>query len=361
MVVLTAQILILAAVVTAAVAFVTAQKSVTVVVDGRPTHITTFDGSIGAVLSKAHVQLAEHDTVSPPLGRQVGDHGTVTVGRGRLLDLVVNNESDPRWVTATTVGDALGELGLTNPNEYVSQPLDAPLSLQGAALAVRLPQTVRVLVDGRDRELSTTAASVRDLLTDSQIPLSGLDRLSVDSDAYPESGMVVSITRVAAKQETTSRIVAAGVERVADATLYVGSTHTVARGVDGVLTSVYAVTYLNGQPADRVLTGQVMTTQPKNAVVAYGTKPRPVAPTPTLAPDGLNWAALANCESGGNPRSVSANGKYRGMYQFSLSTWHGVGGSGDPIDASPAEQTYRAQILYRSSGRSAWPICGRYL
>ena len=92
MVVLTAQVLILAAVVATAVGFVTAQKSVTVVVDGHPTHVTTFDGSVATVLAKAHVQLGEHDTVSPSLGRHVGDHGTVTVGRGRLLDLVRSEE-----------------------------------------------------------------------------------------------------------------------------------------------------------------------------------------------------------------------------------------------------------------------------
>jgi hypothetical protein len=44
-----------------------------------------------------------------------------------------------------------------------------------------------------------------------------------------------------------------------------------------------------------------------------------------------------------------------------MGTWHGVGGAGDPIDASPSEQTYRAQLLYRERGDSPWPVCGHYL
>ena len=90
---------------------------------------------------------------------------------------------------------------------------------------------------------------------------------------------------------------------------------------------------------------------------------RPLSARPAPAPrrDGLNWAALAECESGGNPRAVSANGRYRGLYQFDLSTWRSVGGSGDPIDASSAEQTRRAQRLYAQRGRSPWPVCGRHL
>ncbi len=78
------------------------------------------------------------------------------------------------------------------------------------------------------------------------------------------------------------------------------------------------------------------------------------------AADGLNWPALAQCESGGNPRLVPT-APYHGLYQFTLSTWQSVGGSGDPIDASPNEQTYRAQLLYRRSGDSPWPVCGHYL
>jgi hypothetical protein len=73
------------------------------------------------------------------------------------------------------------------------------------------------------------------------------------------------------------------------------------------------------------------------------------------------WARLRNCESSGNYRAVSPGGLYRGAYQFDLRTWEAVGGSGDPIDASPAEQDMRAQILYDRRGRQPWPLCGRFL
>ena len=68
--------------------------------------------------------------------------------------------------------------------------------------------------------------------------------------------------------------------------------------------------------------------------------------------------AIAACESGGDPSAVSADGAYHGLYQFDYSTWASVGGSGDPGAASPAEQTYRAALLYSRSGSSPWPICG---
>jgi hypothetical protein len=68
---------------------------------------------------------------------------------------------------------------------------------------------------------------------------------------------------------------------------------------------------------------------------------------------------IAMCESGGNPRAVSANGRYFGKYQFSRATWRSVGGSGNPARASEAEQDQRALILYRREGTRPWPVCGR--
>jgi hypothetical protein len=68
--------------------------------------------------------------------------------------------------------------------------------------------------------------------------------------------------------------------------------------------------------------------------------------------------AIASCESGGDPTIVSADGSYRGKYQFDFGTWESVGGSGDPAAASEAEQDYRAALLYAQAGSSPWPVCG---
>jgi hypothetical protein len=78
-------------------------------------------------------------------------------------------------------------------------------------------------------------------------------------------------------------------------------------------------------------------------------------------PGGVSRATLDSigaCESGGDPTAVSADGSYRGKYQFDFGTWESVGGSGDPAAASEQEQDYRAALLYAQSGSSPWPVCG---
>jgi hypothetical protein len=66
---------------------------------------------------------------------------------------------------------------------------------------------------------------------------------------------------------------------------------------------------------------------------------------------------IAQCESGGNPRAVSADGTYRGKYQFSRATWRSVGGTGDPAAAPESVQDRLALKLYRREGTAPWPNC----
>lgn len=93
--------------------------------------------------------------------------------------------------------------------------------------------------------------------------------------------------------------------------------------------------------------------------------PPPIAPPasgpstaspPAQAP--VTLEAIAHCESRGDATAVSADGRYRGKYQFDLATWRSVGGTGDPARASEREQDRRAHALAAQRGTQPWPVCG---
>jgi hypothetical protein len=76
------------------------------------------------------------------------------------------------------------------------------------------------------------------------------------------------------------------------------------------------------------------------------------------ADGGVNWDAVAACESGGNWSTATGNGYYGGL-QFTMSTWRANGGSGSPHQASRDEQIRVANNVLKSQGIRAWPVCGR--
>ena len=81
------------------------------------------------------------------------------------------------------------------------------------------------------------------------------------------------------------------------------------------------------------------------------------APAPSKVRVPAVLVKIAKCESGGNPRAVSRDGRYRGKYQFDVATWRAIGGSGDPAKASEAEQDRLAVALYRKRGTAPWANC----
>ena len=86
-----------------------------------------------------------------------------------------------------------------------------------------------------------------------------------------------------------------------------------------------------------------------------------VNPTTGVAyADGMNWDAVAQCESGGNWHANTGNGFYGGL-QFTQQTWLGNGGgqyASSANLATPSEQIAVGQRVLAGQGIGAWPVCG---
>jgi hypothetical protein len=76
------------------------------------------------------------------------------------------------------------------------------------------------------------------------------------------------------------------------------------------------------------------------------------------ADSGVNWDAVAQCESGGNWGANTGNG-FSGGLQFSDATWKANGGIGSAAHASREEQIRVAENVARKQGMGAWPKCGQ--
>jgi LysM repeat protein len=85
--------------------------------------------------------------------------------------------------------------------------------------------------------------------------------------------------------------------------------------------------------------------------------PLAIAATPAQA-SGVNWDAIAQCESGGNWSINTGNG-FSGGLQFKDSTWKAYGGTGMAHNASRAEQIRVAENVLEGQGIGAWPVCGQ--
>jgi len=364
----------LAALVGGATAFVSFDKALVLSVDGQERKVHTFAKTVGDVLDDHHIEVGPHDTVAPGLDAKVSDGTHVAVRYGRMITVQIDGKERSRWVTANSVQEALQQIGVRNGAAFVSVSRSLPIGRQGLSFDVRLPHTVTLSVEGKRRKLETTAPTMAAAVVQAGVPLTGKDLVLPGRSRYPKDGQLIRVFKITGKAKLTTEAVSYRTKRIADSGMYKGTSKVIKDGKNGTRRVAYELVKRDGKwVIKRTLFAQSLR-KPVRQLVRVGTKARP-APTPAPAParqsapqpapsgssGGLNWAALAQCESGGNPNAVSPNGLYFGLYQFSVSTWHSVGGSGIPTDASSAEQTRRAQILYDRAGSSPWPVCGSRL
>lgn len=357
-----AQAGVLTAVVAGTAVYASVDKSVTLTVDGRSEQVHSFAGDVEGLLASQQISVGDRDLVAPAPSSELDDGDTVVVRYARRLTLTADGEPQVYWTTEPTVGGALSALGIRADGARLSASRSQAIGRSGLAMWMFTPKDVSLRADGRTRRVSTTAATVSDLLAEQSLKLGTLDKLSVVGTAPVVEGLAVKITRIEKRQVTKAESVEAGATRRSTSKLFKGQTKVLREGRDGRRSAVYQLVLTDGKVTSRKLVRATVTRAPVPAVVQVGTKSRPVSRPPAGGgADGLNWAALAECESGGNPNAVNPAGPYYGLYQFDQGTWQSNGGTGTPSGKSIAEQTRVAYNLYQARGRAPWPTCGRNL
>ena len=358
-------------------AFAHAQKTVTLDVNGEVAELSTFAGSVEGFLEDQGVVVGERDVVS--LTGSLREGSEIVVRHAHQVSVSIDGQETSVWTTALTADEALDSLAARGQAVALVASRSAAGGRPELALDLTLRGPADVVVDGTTLVVADADASVAQVLGELGVTLNALDRVSVVQN---DAGRVqVIVNRVVVQDVTSTHEVGFASSTQEDATRYKDQKSTLTAGVPGVRTLVERVTTVDGVESARVTVSDAVTQAPVDEVLSVGTKTRPPvvkkAPAPAAgsstgsstgspvtaggSADSLNWAALARCESGGNPTAVSSTGKYHGLYQFSVATWQAVGGAGLPSAASAEEQTARAKMLYNRSGAGQWPHCGKYL
>jgi resuscitation-promoting factor RpfB len=350
------------AVVAGAVGISHYDKSVTLSVDGKTSTVHAFGNTVGDILDKQDITVGQHDVVVPSPSSEVSDGEKVVVRYGRKLVVTIDGTTREYWTTATTVEAALAELGIRAGAARLSASRSQILGRAGLTLTVTTPKAVSIAADGKVVPRTSTASTVKDLLTEAGITLDRDDRVTPALGTPLRNGLKVSVLRVTKKTETKTAAIGYATVKKRDSNLYVGQTKTVRAGHVGSQKLTYEVTRVNGKVASRKVVKRTPVEAPVSRIVAVGTKSR----SSSSSGAGLNlaraamWDRIAQCESGGNWHINTGNGYYGGL-QFDYRSWLANGGAdfASRADlASREEQITVANRYYAKAGLSPWGCAG---
>ena len=351
--------------VAAAVALITAgagtvaalTKSVTITVDGQQRQITTLAGTVDGALSAAGISVADHDTLAPSKGADIADGSKISLERGRLLTLTIDGQQREVWTTATTVDEALAELGRDPADFQLSADRSRPIPLTGLAVNAETLHTVTVADRAAKKAKVTTAAetvgdllsqqgitvgkydrvspaldtavadgttvtvrtlpkvqvvvaknkpkssytdvkTVADLLKANKVSLGKLDKVSPALNTKVTNGMKITVTRIS--KASRSKVVPLDQpadQTVEDDTMLVGTSTVVNEGRAGSQRVDYQVTVTNGVEGKPREVGRTTITEPQAKVIHVGI----AEPAPAPEPDPTTSAAAPSTEAAAPP------------------------------------------------------------
>ncbi|MGC4110841.1 MAG: transglycosylase family protein [Nocardioides sp.] len=350
----------LAAVVGTTVGYASMGKDITLNVDGRVTHVTSSDSTVGQVLADQGISLRSHDEVAPSVGSAVHDGTSIAVRYGKPLKLDVDGSTSTYWVTATNVRDALSEIDRSFDRAHLSVSRGAGITRDGLRISIATPKRLTFVIGGhKARHQRVPAMTVGQALKALDVHVGRHDvvRPGLHHRIHPGDRVVLDRIRFARRHVSAEAMPYSTVTRD-DPSMAQGRSVVVRSGRDGLRDVTYRVVFRNGRlVARRVLTQDVLRA-PVAQVERVGTKP---VATTNYAGGSTVWDRLAQCESGGNWATNTGNGYYGGL-QFSVGTWRAYGGSGLPSQASRLTQIAIAtKVRNASGGYGAWPACAASL
>ncbi|HEX2902144.1 MAG TPA: transglycosylase family protein [Jatrophihabitans sp.] len=359
---------------TAAWASAPSAKTIALQIDGRSQQVHTTASNVSGVLKSAKVSVGSHDLVAPDQNAKINNGGTIVIRRGHLLHLNVDGTTRDVWVNADSVADALAQLGYGSDN-LVSVSRSKRLDDGPTSLTISSPKRITFLVDHKKLVVENAGPTVLDAIKANHIYLYPHDRVSVPVASPVKQNEVIRISRFKYVTVTKTEAIPYTTVTQDDPSQYVGTNSVVTPGQPGSKSVTYQLVYIDGTLSGRIVMASKTLSQPTTQVQKNGTKQQPAPPpaassgggntgaTPPASTSGLNWDAVAQCESGGNWAINTGNGFYGGL-QFDYGTWlsNGGGAYAPRADLATREQQIAiANKLYAARGASPWPVCGQRL
>jgi resuscitation-promoting factor RpfB len=211
----------------------------------------------------------------------------LAITRTRPVSFTVHEDGFSAVYTSNqiTVGLALGAQGiLAAAGDLIIPPLNSELA-PGAHIYIRHALDVRLVVAGSEQRILTHGQTVGDVLGQAGLSLQGMDRVTPSVGKPARAGMTIKVTTVRDITETVEE----PIEYVSliqyDSQLAKGQRMIASGGEDGAVRREYRVRFVDGQETRRELISETITPA-TDEIVNIGTYvgPGPVAVAAVVGP-----------------------------------------------------------------------------
>jgi len=192
------------------------RKNITVVVDGNPTKLVTYEKTFGSALKKSNINVDIKDKIDKDLNSNIVNNGVINIKRA------VN---------------------------------------------------IKVLIGNKELNIKSAEKNVSLLLTSQNISMGLNDKISPSIETKLSKGMAITITRVNTKTIQQSSPIDFKTVFKEDNSILKSKNNVSQIGVKGEKKLTLNVTYENGKEVTRNVIKETLVKEPKNKIIVQGTLP----------------------------------------------------------------------------------------
>jgi uncharacterized protein YabE (DUF348 family) len=246
------------------------QRDVSLDIEGAARTVSTYANNAKDLLIRVGIVPAESDLLSP--GGDLREGGEVAFRRAKSIRLVLDGEARKVTARGLTVGDALEDLGMKpGPKDHVHPAPDTKLA-PGMSVFVRNAIHAKVRVDGRLRDVVTSADTVENLLKQAGIAVGANDYVLPKRDAEPADGMWVRVVRVRRIVESKNVRIPFGYVTRRDPNMESGVRKVVQQGSEGLKVRKTRIVTEDGRRVSAAVLEEQIVRKPRDHIVKVGTK-----------------------------------------------------------------------------------------
>jgi uncharacterized protein YabE (DUF348 family) len=190
------------------------RKNITVVVDGKPTKLVTYQKTFDNALKKANITIDVKDKIDKALNSKIVNNDVITINRA------VN---------------------------------------------------VKIFVDNKELNIKSAEKDIALMLTTEKIALSPNDKVSPARETKLSTGMDVTITRVETETIQQKKPIDFNTVIKKDSSTIESNSKVLQNGVNGEKNITFIVTYENGKEVSREVVKETVIKEPQSKIIVQGT------------------------------------------------------------------------------------------
>ncbi len=221
------------------------------------------------ILASAEISLNEKDETIPARGEKLEEATEITVKRYAKVTIVNGKEKKDVELVGGTVKDAVEKADL-NETDLMPEANENAYLTDGMVIKMTKATKITLVSAGKEKKISTFAATIKELLEEQKIKVDKDDELSHSQKEKIVEGMKVSVKKIEYKEETRTEAIPYSTEKQESSELSAGKTKVNRAGADGEKKVVYKVKYVDGKEDSKEEISSETVKEPVNEIVLVG-------------------------------------------------------------------------------------------